>query len=79
MIAHSNDSATVLMAKDFGVESLIPGNGDLTIYVINIYHALFQHIILAPYKPFVYFAKIYKYWIYGDKLTGGIIIYNKTF
>lgn len=61
MIAHSNDSATVLMAKDFVVESLITGYSDLKIYLMNIYHALFQHIILAPYKPFVYFAKIYKY------------------
>lgn len=25
-------------------------------------------------KPFVYYAKIYKYWIYRDKLRGGIII-----
>lgn len=51
MIAHSNDSATVLMAKDFGVESLIPGNGDLTIYLMNIYHAIFQHIILHHVNP----------------------------
>lgn len=58
MIAHSNHSATVLMAKDFRMESPIPGNGDLTIYLINICHALFQHILLTPYKPFVYYTKI---------------------
>lgn len=51
--------------------------GRFKIFVHIMRRALCWYSMFTLYKLFVYYAKIDKYWIYEDELTGGIILLNK--